>query len=47
VVLARVRRDLEGALSSRQVTGTRTLFIDRTLHRGAYDAATLREALHT
>jgi Na+:H+ antiporter, NhaA family len=47
VVLSRVRRDVDGALSSRQVTRTPTLFNDRTLHRGAYDTATLREALQT
>ena len=44
-VLARVRRDVESGLASRQVRGTPTLFIDGVLHEGGYDAASLLEAL--
>jgi protein-disulfide isomerase len=39
----RVLRDVESA--SGQVSGTPTLFIDGTLYRGSYDAATLSRAL--
>ena len=44
-VLQRVGRDVESGLASGQVTGTPTLFIDGVVHRGAYDAAALLEAL--
>jgi protein-disulfide isomerase len=43
--LGRVRRDVESALASGEVKGTPTLFIDGVVHLGAYDAATLLEAL--
>ena len=46
-VLARVRRDVDSALASRQVRGTPTLFVDGVLHRGGSDAASLLEALGT
>jgi protein-disulfide isomerase len=32
-------------IASGEVLGTPTLFIDRVVHRGAYDADTLLEAL--
>ena len=44
-VLGRVRRDLNSGIASREVRGTPTLFIDGVVHRGAYDAADLLEAL--
>ena len=44
-VLARVRRDVDSAIASGEVQGTPTLFIDGSVHRGAYDAQTLIEAL--
>jgi predicted DsbA family dithiol-disulfide isomerase len=44
-VLARVRRDVQSGIASGQVRGTPTLFIDGVVHRGGYDAASLREAL--
>ena len=44
-VLERVRRDVESGIASGEVRGTPTLFIDGTVHRGAYDAAALLEAL--
>jgi protein-disulfide isomerase len=44
-VLRRVARDVQSGLASREVHGTPTLFIDGVVHRGAYDAATLLEAL--
>jgi protein-disulfide isomerase len=44
-VLGRVRRDVESAIASGEVQGTPTLFIDGVVHLGAYDAATLLEAL--
>ena len=44
-VLRRVRRDVESGMASGQVRGTPTLFIDGVVHRGAYDAAALLEAL--
>ncbi|HEX9528560.1 MAG TPA: DsbA family protein [Streptosporangiaceae bacterium] len=44
-VRARVRRDVDSGIATRQVLGTPTLFIDGVVHRGGYDAATLREAL--
>ena len=43
--LERVRRDVESGEASGEVRGTPTLFIDGVVHRGAYDAATLLEAL--
>ena len=46
-VLARVGRDIESALASRQVHGTPTLFIDGVLQRGEHDAARLLEAVGT
>jgi protein-disulfide isomerase len=47
VVLARVRRDVDSGLASRQVRGTPTLFVDGVVHRGGSDAASLLEALGT
>ena len=44
-VLARVRRDVQSARATGQVTGTPTLFIDGVVHRGSYRAAALIEAL--
>lgn len=44
-VLRRVARDVESAIASGEVRGTPTLFIDGVVHRGAYDAAALLEAL--
>jgi len=44
-VLERVRRDVHSGNASGEVQGTPTLFIDGAVHRGAYDAATLLEAL--
>jgi protein-disulfide isomerase len=44
-VLRRVARDVNSGLASGQVRGTPTLFIDGVLHRGAYDAQTLLQAL--
>jgi protein-disulfide isomerase len=44
-VLGRVRRDVDSAIASGVVQGTPTLFIDGVVHLGAYDAATLLEAL--
>jgi protein-disulfide isomerase len=41
----RVRRDVESGMESGEVRGTPTLFIEGAVHRGAYDAATLLEAL--
>ena len=43
--LTRVRRDLERAQASGDVTGTPTFFIDGVVHRGAYDVDTLLEAI--
>jgi protein-disulfide isomerase len=40
-VLARIRRDVESGLATGEVVGTPTLFIDGTVHRGPYDAASL------
>ena len=40
-VLARIRRDVESGLATGEVLGTPTLFIDGTVHRGPYDAASL------
>jgi protein-disulfide isomerase len=44
-VLDRIRRDVLSGLSSGQVRGTPTLFIDGVVHRRGPDAATLPEAL--
>ncbi len=44
-VLARIRRDVNSGIASGQVHGTPTLFIDGAVHRGGYDAASLRAAL--
>jgi protein-disulfide isomerase len=44
-VKRRIGRDVESAIASGEVTGTPTLFIDGVVHRGAYNAATLLEAL--
>jgi protein-disulfide isomerase len=44
-VLARIRRDVESGIASGEVRGTPTLFINGEVHRGAYDAAALVEAL--
>jgi NhaA family Na+:H+ antiporter len=44
-VLKRVRRDVKSGIASGEVWGTPTLFFDGTVHRGAYDATTLIEAL--
>lgn len=44
-VLERIRRDFESGTATGMVRGTPTLFIDGTLHRGSYDAATLLNAL--
>jgi protein-disulfide isomerase len=44
-VLERIRRDVESGIASGQVRGTPTLFIDGAVYLGAYDAASLREAL--
>jgi len=44
-VAERIARDVESAVASGEVLGTPTLFIDGVVHRGAYDAASLLEAL--
>jgi protein-disulfide isomerase len=44
-VLERIRRDVQSGIASGEVRGTPTLFIDGVVHRGAYDAATLLEAV--
>ena len=44
-VADRVRRDVISGDASGEVQGTPTLFIDGTVYRGPYDAATLMEAL--
>ena len=41
-VRERIRRDVESGMASGQVRGTPTLFIDGAVHRGGYDAASLR-----
>jgi len=41
----RIRRDVESGLASGEVRGTPTLFIDGVVYLGAYDAASLTEAL--
>jgi protein-disulfide isomerase len=44
-VMDRIRRDTETGLSSGEVQGTPTLFIDGALHNASYDAAALLEVL--
>jgi hypothetical protein len=44
-VLKRVRRDVKSGIASGEVWGTPPLFLDGTVHRGAYNATTLMEAL--
>ena len=44
-VLERVERDVESGMATGEVRGTPTLFIDGAVHRGAYDATALLEAL--
>jgi protein-disulfide isomerase len=44
-VMDRIRRDTESGLSSGEVEGTPTLFIDGVLHNASYDAAALLEVL--
>jgi protein-disulfide isomerase len=41
-VRERIRRDVESGIGSGQVRGTPTLFIDGAVHRGGYDAESLR-----
>ena len=43
--LERVRRDVRSGTASGEVHGTPTLFIEGVVHRGGYDAATLRDAV--
>jgi protein-disulfide isomerase len=44
-VMTRIGRDVQSGLSSGEVRGTPTLFIDGVVYRGAYDAATLLQVL--
>ena len=44
-VAARIRRDVESGEASGEVRGTPTLFVDGVVHRAAYDAATLIDAV--
>ena len=44
-VLARIRRDVESGVDSGEVRGTPTLFVNESVYRGPYDAATLVEVL--
>jgi protein-disulfide isomerase len=44
-VLARIRRDVESGLATGEVKGTPTLFVNGSVYRGPYDAATLIEVL--
>jgi len=44
-VLARIRRDIESGVDSGEVRGTPTLFVNGSVYRGHYDAATLVEVL--
>jgi protein-disulfide isomerase len=44
-VADRIRRDINNAIASRQVTGTPTLFIDGQVNRNGYDPATLLTVL--
>jgi protein-disulfide isomerase len=44
-VLARIRRDVQSGVDSGDVRGTPTLFLNGSVYRGPYDAATLIEVL--
>ena len=44
-VFARIRRDVESGVDSGEVQGTPTLFVNGSVYRGPYDAATLVEVL--
>ena len=44
-VLERIGRDVESGITSGEVRGTPTLFIDGVVHPGSYEAAVLLEAL--
>jgi len=44
-VFVRIRRDIESGLDSGEVRGTPTLFVNGSVYRGPYDAATLVEVL--
>ena len=44
-VLARIRRDVDSGVDSGEVRGTPTLFVNGSVYRGPYDAATLSELL--
>jgi protein-disulfide isomerase len=44
-VSARIRRDVKSGFDSREVRGTPTLFVNESVYRGPYDAATLVEVL--
>ncbi len=44
-VLERIERDVQSGLSSGQVLGTPTLFVDGVFHRGGYDLKSLLQAL--
>jgi protein-disulfide isomerase len=46
-VLKRIQRDVRSAVSSGEVRGTPTLFIDGAVHRAGYDVPTLLEVLAT
>ena len=44
-VHARIHRDVESGVDSGEVRGTPTLFVNESVYRGPYDAATLVEVL--
>jgi protein-disulfide isomerase len=44
-VSARIQRDVASGLDSGEVHGTPTLFVNESVYRGSYDAATLVEVL--
>jgi protein-disulfide isomerase len=44
-VIARVARDVESGLTTGEIEGTPTLFLDGIVYRGGYDAETLLAAL--
>jgi protein-disulfide isomerase len=44
-VRARIRRDIESGVDSGEVQETPTLFVNGSVYRGPYDAATLVEVL--
>jgi protein-disulfide isomerase len=44
-VFARIRRDVKSGVDSGEVRGTPTLFVNGSVYRGSYDAATLVEVL--